>query len=126
MMVAQTSRRKRKTTSTTSRTLMMSEISTSCTLARMVVVRSTATSILMVGGMAACRRGSSRQHAVHGVDDVGAGNLEDEDAGWRLLSWPLWPVVGLMPATPAVWMSETPSYTVPRSATRTGAPVCWL
>ena len=58
-MVAHTSRRKRKTTSTTSTTLIMSEISTSCTLERMVVVRSTATSILMVGGMAACRRGIS-------------------------------------------------------------------
>src|ERR1035441_3653519 len=52
MMVAQTSRRKRKTTSTTSTTLIMSDISTSWTLERMVVVRSTATSILMVGGMA--------------------------------------------------------------------------
>jgi hypothetical protein len=40
-------------------TLMPSEISTSRTLERMVVVRSTATSILMVGGMAACRRGIS-------------------------------------------------------------------
>ena len=38
---------------------MRSEISTSWTLERMVVVRSTATSILMVGGMAACRRGIS-------------------------------------------------------------------
>ena len=58
-MVAHISRRKAKTTSTTSITLMISEISTSCTLARMVVVRSTATLILMVGGMAACRWGIS-------------------------------------------------------------------
>ena len=38
---------------------MISEISTSCTLERMVTVRSTATLILIVGGMAACRCGIS-------------------------------------------------------------------
>ncbi len=54
-MVAHTSRKNMKTTSTTSITLIISEISTSWTLERMVTVRSTATLILIVGGMAACR-----------------------------------------------------------------------
>src|SRR5579863_3252010 len=50
MMVAHISRRKRKTTRTTRRTLIIREISTSRTLERMVVVRTTATFIWIVGG----------------------------------------------------------------------------
>src|ERR1035441_6700176 len=59
MMVAHTSRRNMKTTNTTSKTLMMSDTVTSCTLARIVVVRSMAMLILIVGGMAACKCGIS-------------------------------------------------------------------
>ncbi len=124
-MVAHTSRRKRKTTSTTSNTLMSSEISTSCTLERMVVVRSTATSILMVGGMAACRRGISAITASTVEMTLAPGILK---MTIRMASFSLAgrALSGLMPDTPAVWMSATLSVTVPRSETRTGAPVCLL
>ena len=123
MMVAQTSRRKRKTTSTTSRTLIMSEISTSWTLERMVVVRSTATSILMVGGMEACRRGIWAITASTVSMTLAPGILK-MTIRMASLSWPGGPLAGLMPETPAVWMSATLSTIVPRSETRTGAPVC--
>ena len=104
----------------------MSEISTSCTLERMVVVRSTATSILMVGGMAACRRGISAITLSTVEMTLAPGILKMMISIGALSAAPGGPCPGLMPETPAVWMSATLSTTVPRSATRTGAPVCWL
>jgi hypothetical protein len=59
-------------------------------------------------------------HTIHGGDNVGAGNLEDDDQD-ASFNWP-GPLV-LIPLTPALRMSETLSVTVPRSPTRTGAPV---
>src|ERR1700733_3282712 len=59
MIVAQTLRRKTKITITTSAMVSMRVNSTSCTEARMVVVRSDRMLILMVGGIAACNVGSA-------------------------------------------------------------------
>ena len=55
MAVAQTLRRNTNTTRITSSTEMTSVISTSCTEARIVVVRSCATSIVIDGGIDACK-----------------------------------------------------------------------
>ena len=49
------------------------------TAARMVSVRSLMILILIAGGMAAINRGKLRLDAVDGVDDVGAGLLEDDE-----------------------------------------------
>src|ERR1035437_1166884 len=125
IMVAHTSRRNRKTTSTTSKTLMMSDTVTSCTLARIVVVRSTATLILMVGGMAACKCGISAITLLTVSITLAPGILKTISM-IALLSSPGGPLIGLIPATPAFNMFETLSVTVPRSPTRTGAPVCLL
>ncbi len=122
--VDQTSRKNRKTTSTTSTTLMASDISTSRTLARMVVVRSTATLILTVGGIDACRRGISliTLSTVEITFAPGILKTISRIASCIFVA----PLPSLMPETPAVSVFETLLVTVPRSATRTGAPVCAL
>src|SRR5208283_5314722 len=96
MMVAHTSRRNMKTTSTTSNTLMMSEISTSCTLERMVTVRSTDTLILMVGGMAACKWGNSAITLFTVAITLAPGILKTISIT-ALLSSPGGPLMGFMP-----------------------------
>ena len=57
--VAGTLRRKTKITSTTRPMVSSSVISTSCTEARMVCVRSTSVLTVTVGGIDACSRGSA-------------------------------------------------------------------
>ena len=81
-MVAQTLRRKMKITITTSTMVSSSVNCTSLTEARMVCVRSLMISILMAGGIAAMQPRQLRLDLVDGLDDVGAGLLEDhqEDA----------------------------------------------
>src|SRR5664279_3779235 len=95
MMVAHTSRRNKKTTNTTSITLMISETSTSCTLARIVVVRSTAMLILMVGGMAACKCGISAIMLFTVEITLAPGILKTKSIT-ALSSWPGGPLMGLM------------------------------
>ena len=83
MAVAQTLRRKAKTTRMTSRTAMTRVISISRTEARMVVVRSCETLIRIEGGMEACRKGKSASTRSTSGDGVGGRLLIDlnEDRG---------------------------------------------
>ncbi len=87
----------------------------------MVVVRSTATLILMVGGMAACRCGSSANTLSTASMTLAPGILKMtiRMESRRMPSWP----GPLIPPTPAVRMSAMLSEMVPRSETRTDAPV---
>ena len=79
MMVAHKLRRKTKITITTSAMVSSRVNCTSSTAARMVWVRSLMISILIAGGIAATSRGSVRLDLVDGLDDVGAGLLEDDE-----------------------------------------------
>ena len=78
MTVAQTFRRNRKITMMTSAMVSSMVRSTSLTEARIVVVRSTILSTLMDAGP---QQGLRKLFvdARHGVDDVGAGLLEDDE-----------------------------------------------
>ena len=77
MSVAQKLRRNSRITITTRPMVSTRVNSTSATEARMVVVRSRMVSTLIAGGMRAVSCGSCRLDLVDGVDDVGAGLLED-------------------------------------------------
>ena len=113
MMVAQTLRRKTKTTRITSTTEMSSVISTSWMEARMVMVRSRATASLMEGGMEARSVGQESVDAVDGVDDVGAGLAEEDEQHRSACRW------RARPCDVFHWSLTT----VATSPRRTGAPL---
>ena len=79
MNVGQNRRRNRKITITTSAMLSSSENCTSCTDARMVVVRSLISVSLTDGGIHFFELRQHGANAVHGLDHVGVGLLEDDD-----------------------------------------------
>ncbi len=111
--------RKMATTPTTSSVAMITVRSTSVSEARMVVVRSTATSILMSCGSALITAGSTA---------FTRSTVEMMLApGWRLTcTMTAGEVIGLPFAlwtkTPRLWMSSTPSVTSAMSDSRTAEP----
>ena len=99
---------------------MISETSTSCTLARMVVVRSTSMLSLDGGRDSSLEARHFSHDGVDGIDYVSAGYFEDDDQDgvFELVAEGLWPGELLSGKTPVVWMSETAvGHLVPRSPT---------
>ena len=88
-----------------------------------MVVRSTATFILIVGGISACSRGISVSTWSTVSMTFAPGILKIMS---RMASFSARCALRIVPGNPIVRMSETESVTVPTSATRTGAPVCRL
>ena len=87
MIVAGTLRRNTKITATTSATDSINSNSTSCTEARMVVVRSVSTATSSAAGSAALRLGSNCLMRIDDRDDIGARlALDIEDDRRRLCS----------------------------------------
>ena len=79
MKVGQNRRRNRKITITTSAMLSSSENCTSCTEARIVVVRSLISVSLIDGRNPLLELRQHGANAVHRLDHVGVGLLEDDD-----------------------------------------------
>ena len=110
--VARTLRRKRKTTRMTSEIEMSSVISTSWTDARMVVVRSRTTDILIAGEIEACNCGSAASTRST-VSMILA-------PGWRKM---MIRTDGVPSTIPALRTSSTESSTSATSERRTAAPL---
>ncbi len=106
--VDRTSRRKTKTTTMTSRIEMISVRVTSLTDARMVVVRSSATSMCIAGGTDACSLGSMASTLSTVLITFAPGDLNTMS---RMPGLPL--------KRPPVWMFSTPSITSATSRMRT-------
>ena len=110
MNVGQNRRRKRKITMTTSAMLSKQGKLTSCTEARIVVVRSLSTSSRSRVA-STCQLGQLRLDAVDRLDHVRPGLLEDDQEHGRLS----------VPAARRLF--STPSTTLPRTLSRTGVPL---
>ena len=112
MMVAETLRRKRKITITTSAMVSISSNCTSLTEARMVVVRSVSTCTLIACGSEAFNCGSSCS--------MRSTTLMMLAPGWR---WMFRITAGVVFIQAACWLFSAPSTTVATSEKRTGAPL---
>ncbi len=112
MKVARPLRRNRNTTMITSATEMSSVRSTSCSEARMVVVRSEAIRILIAAGIDALSTGSIALMRSTVSMMLASGCLKMIS---RMAGWPS--------AMPALRRSSTESTTVPRLDSSTGAPL---
>ncbi len=109
---ARTLVRNRLVTTMTRLSAISSVISTSCSDARIVIVRSIATSSLMSPGRSASSSGNSARTAST-VSMMFA-------AGWRVT---FTITAGLPLKRPSVWMSSAPSTTFATSPKRTAAPL---
>ena len=111
MTVAQTLRKKTKTTRITSTTEITRVSSTSLTEARMVVVRSCETSILIEGGIEACKSGSiARTRST--VSIIFADGCRNSCSNTDCFPF----------TVPALKLFACPSHTRATSDNRTGAP----
>ena len=123
--VARTLRRNRKITTTTSTMVISRVISTSRTEARMVWVRSARMLTLIAGGMSASQAGQRLVDPVDGLDDVGAGLLEDDQQDRPGRRFSVCVGVGLARERPGadLVVLDALRSTPPMSLTRIGAPL---